>query len=441
MAKQKILGKELGSSGVNVSQGIITGEEYNPKLTGVNALKAYDEMRRSDATVKAGLRAIKLPIKSAEYRIDAAEDDENREVAGVVQTCLFHIIDWNKFLNEALTHLEFGFTVFEMVFEPRYIDGVLRIALVKLGYRKPTTISSWETQDHQPGIQQQLPTGTTVSMPLEKLIVLTNDQEGDNYQGTSILRAAYKHWYIKDRLYRIDAVGHERQALGVLDITVPKGAQEEDKIKIRKAAKNLRANESSYIEHPEGWIIEFMNMQAKSMKDVEPSINHHNRQIFLNVLTQFLDNGSSGAAGSRSTSEDHSRLFELAIKDTANYIVQRVQNTAVRLITDLNFTNREYPTLAVGNISDENIPVVSEAIGKLVTAGVLHPDSADENNVRKMIGWQQVDEDELDKRFSTPTPSKDANIKDLKASRVLADARLAHASLTGVLYGNTPRAA
>jgi len=135
MAKNKVLDKEAGSSGVSISQGIITGEEYNPKLVGANALKAYDEMRKSDATVKAGLRAIKLPIKSAEYRIDAAEDDENREVADLVDTCLFHIIDWNKFLNEALTHLEFGFTVFEMVFEPRSINGTLRLALVKTASR------------------------------------------------------------------------------------------------------------------------------------------------------------------------------------------------------------------------------------------------------------------------------------------------------------------
>lgn len=400
MAKQDIKGKEIGGSGVNIAQGVISGEEFNPKLTAQAAIKAYDEMRRTDAQVKASLRAIKLPIKSAEYRIDAAEDDENREVADVVEECLFHIVKWKKFLNESLTHLEFGFAVFEMVFEPREINGTMRMALVKLGFRKQTTIQAWEMESGKPGIRQQLPSGVPVSIPLEKLVVFTNEQEGDNYQGISVLRTAYKHYYIKDRLYRIDAVGHERQALGVVEIITPKGALEADKKKLRRVVQNLRANESSYVEHPEGYTTQFMDMKAHSLKDVEPSINHHDNKILINVLAQFLGHGSSGNSGNRAMSEDHSRLFEMSIKDTADYIVQVLQDTVVRTIVDLNFTNREYPQLAIGNISDENIPIVSAAIKVLVDAGVLHPRSADENNVRKMIGWAEVDEEELDELFA-----------------------------------------
>jgi len=455
MAAKTDLTKETGASGTNISQGIISGEEYNPKLTGANALKAYDEMRRSDATVKAALRAVKLPIKSAEYRIDAAADDENRVVANVVHKSLFEFVNWKKFLNEALTHLDFGFTVFEMVFEPRYIDGKLRLALVKLGFRKPTTIQAWETEDHQPGVTQLLPMGKTVSIPIEKLLVFTNDEEGDNFQGISLLRSAYKHYYIKDRLYRIDAVGNERQALGVLDITIPKGADPKDKARIRKAARNLRANESSYIDHPEGWLIQFMDMKAGTLKNVEPSISHHNRQILMNVLAQFLDFGASGAAGSRGTSEDHSRLFELGVKDIADYIVETLQNKVIKLIVDLNFNVTEYPQLQVGNISDENIPVVTAAIKALVEAGVLHPRSADENNVRKMIGWKEVDEDELDELFAedktkppvvpavdpkTGLPIEAPADEVVDENKAVAAARWLKERLTGLVYGSKKRA-
>lgn len=440
MDKKKLQTKEIGTSGVSITSGLITGEEYNPKLTGKKAIDAYDQMRRSDATVNAALNAVKLPILSADFSLDpASDDDADKEVAEFIEDCLFHIVDWEQFLGEALTFLDFGYDVHEMVFEPREINGTLRIALVKLGYRKQTTIEKWETKDGKPGIQQFDNTGHTYSIPAEKLVRFTHKQEGDNYEGISLLRAAYKHWYIKDKLYRIDAVGHERHALGVIDVTTPVGATETDKKKMRTLVRNLRANEESYIEHPEGWIVAFLDMKANSLKDVEPSINHHDRQIMKNVLAQFLEIGAAGGSGTRSTSEDHSRLFELAVQSVARRIVQVLQNTVVRTLVDLNFTDREYPTLRVGNISDDNIPVMSEAIKKFVDAGVIHPRAADENSTRKMIGWSELTDEEIKELESKPEPQKTS--KDKADADDIQAAQKLHASITGRLYGNASRAA
>ncbi|MCO4274275.1 DUF935 domain-containing protein [Pseudarthrobacter sp. HLT3-5] len=438
MDTKKLQTKEIGTSGVSITSGLITGEEYNPKLTGKKAIDAYDQMRRSDATVNAALNAVKLPVLSADYEVDpASDDDADKEVADFVKDCLFHVVDWDQFLGEALTFLDFGYDVHEMVFEPREINGTLRIALVKLGYRKQTTIQKWETVDGKPGIQQFDNTGHTYSIPVQKLVRFTHKQEGDNYEGISLLRAAYKHWYIKDKLYRIDAVGHERHALGVIDVTTPVGASEADKKKMRTLVRNLRANEESYIEHPEGWIVQFLDMKANSLKDVEPSINHHDRQIMKNVLAQFLEIGASGGSGTRSTSEDHSRLFELAVQSVARRIVQVLQNTVVRTLVDLNFTDREYPTLRVGNISDDNIPVMSDAIKKFVDAGVLHPRAIDENSTRKMIGWSELTDEDIKALEAEPkkTVKHKADNEEIQAAKKL------HASITGRLYGDTSRVA
>lgn len=436
MDKKKLQTKEIGTTGVTITSGQITGEEYNPKLTGKNAIDAYDQMRRSDATVNAALNAVKLPVLSADYEVDpASDDDKDKEVAEFVKDCLFHIVDWDQFLGEALTFLDFGHDVHEMVFEPRDINGQMRIALVKLGYRKQTTISAWETAAGKPGIQQFNSTGAPFSIPAEKLVRFTHKQEGDNYEGISLLRAAYKHWYIKDKLYRIDAVGHERHALGVVDVTTPVGATDADKKKLRTLVRNLRANEESYLEHPEGWTVQFLDMKANSLKDVEPSINHHDRQIMKNVLAQFLEIGASKGGGTRSTSEDHSRLFELAVQSVARRIVQVLQHTVVRTLVDLNFTDREYPTLRVGKISDDNIPVMSEAIKKFVDAGVLHPTAADENSTRKMIGWSELSDEEVEDLESKELPAKKDDGNEIEAAKKL------HASITERLYGNTQRAA
>lgn len=439
----KILNKkqieEIGNSGTQIASGIISGEEYNTELTGWRGLRAYDAMRRNDATVNAALSAIKLPITQAQYRVDAAsEDDADKEVADFVEYNILRNIDWRKFLDESLTYLDFGFAVFEMVFEPQVVNGQTRIVLTKLGFRKQTTIQSWEQQSGAPGISQNS-NGQIYNIPLQKLVVFTYKQEGDNYEGISLLRTAYKHFYIKDKLYRMDAVGHERQSVGVLEITVPKGAGDKDKKKIITAARELRANEKSYIMHPEGWLVEFMDMKANSLKDVEPSISHHDRQISKNVLAQFLELGAAGGSGARATSEDHSRLFAMSVQGVAERIAHVLQQTVVKALVDLNFTGRAYPTLTVGNLADDNVPVITEAIAKLVTAGALHPRPADENTVRKMIGLGEVDDDELNALYDVADTTDKTDTT--KNAAVLSQARQLRASIEGLLYDDQSAAA
>lgn len=440
MATKKELTKETGDSGVYIFDGNIQSEEYNFDLMGRRGLEVYDKMRRSDATVKAALKAVKLPIKSAEFRVDAAPgdkddkaaQDQNEAVRRLVHASLFEFIDWKKFVNEALTSLDFGFSIFEMVFEPRYIDGQLRVALVKLGFRKQLTVQKWETKERTPGITQILRAGESVSIPLEKLVHIAQEQEGDNYEGISVLRTAYKHWSMKDKLYRIDAVGAENQALGVAKITTPAKPDKKDVEAIKAWAKGRRANETAHIIVPEGWDVEMMNMQSGSLKDIKPSIDHHDNQIMKNVLAQFLELGGTGSgSGSRAVSEDHSKLFILGIKEVVDNLIFAVQRTAVKTLVDLNFTVDKYPTLTVGNISDENIPVVSAAIKVAVDAGILHPNAADENVVRKMLSLPQVAIKELETLFeqdktkeATKPSGQQASVTELRALRASIDEAL-----------------
>jgi len=248
-------------------------------------------------------------------------------------------------------------------------------------------------------------------------------------------------------------MGHERQGLGVLDITHPTGAKKQDIEKMKAAARALRANAQSYLLHEEGWKVAFLDMKAKSMKDIEPSVNHHDRQILKNVLAQFIDLGAAGGSGSRATSSDHSRLFELAVQSVAEYIVQILQTTVVKTIVDLNFTSRAYPTLSVGRISDDNIPEISAAIDKFVTAGALHPRPADENKVRQMVGLGVVEEEELQVLFDkapslvppapVPAPVADPATDPTaqEASTLISTAKQLRASLEEAMYADTTRAA
>lgn len=420
---KQLVGKEIGKSGTTVSSGVITGEDYNYKLSGKQALKEYERMRRSDATVRAALQSIVQPIKSAAYEVDPASDSgRDKKVASLVKHCLFEEVDWRKFLGEALTYLPMGFSLFEKRYEPITWEGATYIGLTKLAYRKQTTVDKWETQDRQLGITQMVD-GKQYSIPIELLVRFTNEQEGDNYEGLSILRSSYQNWYIKSKLYKIDAVAHEKHALGVLDISYPKGTSQDAIKAARKAARNMRANEQSYIDHPEEIKFAFLDMKANTLRDIKPSIDHHDRQITKNVLAQFLElGGTGGGSGSRAVSEDHSRLFAMAVQAVADHIVRVLQDYVVKQLVDLNFSDvTDYPKLRVEKISDENIQVMSEALAKLIPAGIIHPRPADENSVRKVLGLAQVDDAELKDLFEAEDVDvKDDEAAELKAARVLA---------------------
>lgn len=416
-----------GVSGVNIFNGIITGEEYNANLRGRNALRTWDEMRRSDAAVKLTLKSIKEPIKALPWFIEGASDDPKHvEQRDYINAVMFDILRWKTSLGEILTHLEFGFSVHEKVLDVQPVLGTDRIVLKNLAFRKQTSISKWQAGDDRPGVTQINSKGQSIPIDLERLVVFTNEQEGDNYEGISILRAAYKHWYYKDKLYQIDAIGHERQALGVVKIKHPKNAEEKYINKAEEAARNLRANEEAFITEPEGWEIEFMDMKAQTLRETLPSIDHHDLQIPSSVMAGFMKLGSTSGSGSRSVGEVQYKAFEQQVLSVAEYIADTMNQYVIKELIDLNFNNvTEYPKLTVGALDKDSLKELAESYKTLVDAGAIDPTPEDEAYLRGRLGLpERPDEEEADEDDDEPTKNKETDpgsstdpVEDLKEEK------------------------
>lgn len=417
--KKVLTSSEIGDTGVRIFNGIITGEEYNRNLTGYRGLLVWDEMRRSDATVGVSLRAVKLPIKSTKFFMKPASgDDADLLISDFVNWNLFERLKWKQVLGEILTHLEFGFSIHEMVFGVETVDGVERIVLTKLAFRKQTSMVNWQAGQNVPGITFRKSDGTTVPIPLEKLVVFTNEQEGDNYEGRSILRTAYKHWYYVDKYYQIDAVGHERHSLGVVKIKYPNSATDAQRTAAQSAARNLRASEEAFIEEPQGWDINFMDMQGNSLKDIQPSINRHDRQITKNVLAQFLEIGATGSSGTRSTSQDHRELFNQSVQAVLDY-VKDTMGYVVKTLVDLNFNVDVYPTVGSGAIDQKNITSLADALAKFDQAGMITPSDEDEAHVRNLLGFPEMSPDgPRAPKAAMAAPKDKASADQIKSSRL-----------------------
>lgn len=386
---------EMGRSGTYIFNGIITQEEYNGDLVRTAALAIYDQMRRGDGTVAAVLLACKLPILSATWSIEAASDNaKDQAIAEFISRELFgRKVMFNDFQREALNFFDFGYSVFEKVLEFTSFNNQQLIGLAGLHSRKQRSVYYWETADHEAGITQVV-IGGTYSIPREKLVIFTNNKEGDNYEGVSLLRPAYKHWQIKDKLYLIDAIKHERQGLGIVGIKVPVNAHQTDIDNAITAARNIRANEEAYIKEAEGFEIEFKDMKASSTTNVMDSVMHHDRQISKSVLGQFLELGASGGSGSRALSADHSRLFMLAEEAAAKTFANAIQEDVIKYLVDLNFTGfTDYPKLEHSRIGDEDVTELSDAISKLAAANMLTPDADLEQAVRDTLHLPTLPDD------------------------------------------------
>lgn len=411
--KQAYPRETLGDTGTQGLHGIIT-EEYNPQLQGIQGIKIFDEMRKSDGTVRAAILVCTLPIRQAEWIIKpGTEDEEGAKVREFVEHALFDCLDitWDDVVRQALLMVPFGVMAFEKVYGVRDYEGTNYVMLNKLAPRMPRSIQQWELADGTFGIQQIRQDGVLAQIPGSKLLTFINEREGDNYWGTSMIRAAYKHWYFKNNFYKIDAVAFERQGLGVPYVKMPLAYTANDEAKARTALQNLRANEEAFMVIPNGYEVGFMDMGGDKTRDPQNSITHHNREITKSVLAQFLELGAASGSGSRAVSEDHSDLFLNALMAIAKTITSEINKNLVKELVDLNFDGiKDYPEIEVAGLTKTDVKNLSDAYSALSTAGAIHPTEDDEQYVRALM--------KLPPR--TPEQIKEAREKSEAAAAALA---------------------
>ena len=403
-------GKEIGSTGTPMFGGYLTDEDYVTNLTGQTAIITYNKMRRSDGVVKAALLACGLPIRAANWYMEPVSDDKaDVEIAEFVSQCLFEnmTITWDDFLRQALLMLPFGFSVFEKVFGMVEFEGKEMIGWHKFAPRLQSTILKWQTKDGKDGITQQLNSGGSVSIPIEKLVIFVNNKEGDNWTGISILRNAYRAWYMKSVIEKINAIAFERQGCGIPYGKLPKNYTSADRTKMETLLKNIRANEEAYIIQPEGWEVEFKDMKAKGVKDPSNTIARYNREILTSVLAQFLDLGA-GSTGSYALSEDQSAIFHNNLSAIASQVADVLNKYAIKQLVDLNYTVKEYPKLKFSKIGVVRYEKIATALSKLVQQKVITVDEQLEDSVRQLLDFpEKVRDEKVEEKQPDEKPKED----------------------------------
>lgn len=424
------IGIEHGKVGTDIFSGYIDVDYQAAWRDLQKRVDTIDEMIGSDATITAVLDAYKNPIMSSRYYVKpATEEKADTEIAEFIEKNLFNELHggFKNALWEVLTMLDYGFSVFEKVYKEK--NGM--VMLHRLAPRLQKSIQKWKINGipwkdgHPAGITQHInnsddsPDIDTPEIPWESLMVFTFKKQGNNFEGKSVLRFAYLHWYMKNLLYKIAGVAADRFGVGVPFIKHKTGATDKQIAEYAKLVEALKANEKSYAVFDET-VVEFGiltpsgNAEKSSISEM---IKHHDKKIYDSILAGFL-NLTSGEGGSNALSKDQSSFFLRGLQGIVDYICG-VFNDHIKQLVYLNYGEQEaYPTLCASDIGQISMDEYVTSLRAAKEAGMLSWLPSDEDKMREQLKLAAItDEDrkeieEKKEEMKTQIQPKDEDKKE-----------------------------
>jgi hypothetical protein len=394
-------------------------EETTPELRWPSSITIYDQMRATDAQVASVLRAVTLPVRRTPWRVDPAgararvvqfvADDLGLPIVGKPPKMLPRSRDrfsWAEHLQLALLMLPFGHMFFEQVYR---VDGDgARAHLRKLAPRMPRTIEEINVAaDGGLNFIRQYATAAgdaSRPIPVDRLVAYVHDREGGNWLGRSLLRPAYKHWLIKDRLLRVQAQTIERNGMG---IPLYKGAPGEDDLSKGAAmAQAWRAGEAagSAIDHDADLVLRGVE---GTLPDADKPIRYHDEQIARAVLAHFLNLGTQ--TGSWALGTTFADFFTLSLQTLAQQIADVATQHIVEDLVDINFGEAEPAPRIVFDEIGSRQAATAAALKALRDAGLVIPDEQLEQAIRQQYGLPPSDPTTAVQPVQPAVPGVDPN--------------------------------
>lgn len=402
-----------GGSGTEIYSAMFT-EEYLTKLLSKGGIAVYDQMRRSDGQVAMLLKVVKNPIKSARNSIEAAgEEPEQIEQAEFIDHVLFHDIStpngqkkksFRDFIIEALTFVEFGHSVFEVVHKnvkghPVWGDY---LGLADLGFRHQRSIDQWVlNEDGSINHVHQVVYGDNpvdAVIPGQHLLVFSNEKEGDNYEGISWIRPCYGSYFRKNIYRKLQAIGIERASKGIPVGKMPLEMLERSDWETQLTAfqtiiDQLSSHEKNGIVIGPGYDLTELKISHDSQK-VQAVINSENVEMSKSFLANFMELGLEQNGGSYALGSDLSDIFLAGIACVGDMIEEVVNESLIKPLINAKYGPQEkYPKFKFKGINDKGGKELADVLVALAGAGLIQNSAAVKAHAHKMFNLPDFDPD------------------------------------------------
>ena len=411
------LGKlELGQGGTNTKDGTIRADEFLSDLKGKRAIRKFREMRDNDSTIGSIMYATEQVLRDVEYHLEPANDsDEAKKEADFVKSILEdmeHSVD--DHVSEALSHLTFGFSIFEVVYKRRrgpdfragkkyskHSDG--RVGVRKLASRAQWTIERFDvdkTTGDVLGIRQEQNYGTkSIFIPANKVLHYKTTNTNNDPSGRSILRNAYTSYQYLKNLQNIEAIAVERELHGVpigrisAEYLSPDATSDQVSVRsqMEKILRDLKFNEQGYALLPSDVYrdadgkptnqrivdIELITSNGTRNIDINPIVNRYQHDIARSVMAEFLMLGA-GANGSYALSKSKTDLFLRSMESYINSIFDVLNKQLVEPLWHMNGLNFDLmPKICAGDVAPHDLRELGSYLRNLNGANIDLSDQDD----------------------------------------------------------------
>lgn len=379
---------ELGVSGTDIS-GQYINEEYLAELYDPeNAAKIYDQMRKSDPVINLSLLRYEFCLQSIKWSIDSPSttikgkkpSPNIEEKIDFVKANLFENPNkpWKQMLYEFASMLQFGHCCMEKVWEQK--NG--KIYLKSLEFRHPRTIT-WKfsegtnkleaiLQKNYYGNKNNIP-----PIPIEKILLFVNNKLGDNFRGVSLVRPAYRPWFMKKELLKRIMICFERYLVKTPIIKTDNTVTDDGRNKLKEFLMSITSHQKSGGILPPGAELadnkEDFNKLVTALKQLE----YFDKEMFYAANVSSAAVGMSGSgAGSLALSEDKTSIEAQGLQAFVDSICDVVNYGLIPDIIDPNFEedneNQAYPILSA-KITEENYQEWIKNTVEIVKNGIIKP--------------------------------------------------------------------
>jgi hypothetical protein len=411
---------EIGRTGLKRYGGRIY-EEFLTQLRGRQGARVYKEMRDNDSIIGAGRAAINYVLQSVSMFVrPASSNNIDLAAANHVIECMGDMSHtWANSMTEALTALDFGWAWQEIVYKIR--KGPSRNPVLdskfndgKIGWRKITlrsqeSLEDWKFDDEGEVthlLQTPAPDYKLRKVPIEKSILYRISPIANNPEGRSIYRNCYRAWYIKKNIEELEAIGVERDLIGVPVITPPEDFDIEDDdnaavvTKINELIFALRRDDQDGILLPYGWTLDLLGSgkTTKRQFDVDKIINRWDKRIAISLLAMFIMLGMD-RVGSFALSKNQNDLFLIAIQGYLKTLIETSNRFLIRPLMRQNpeFAKlKRYPEFVPGKVSKPDLAIIGDFLSKLGRGGFIQPTQALDTELQRIAGLEEQERQRME---------------------------------------------
>jgi hypothetical protein len=353
-------------------------EDFNPSDFD---LDVYEKMLK-DGQVKAGLDIIKLSATARGFTV-TGDDNESKKYADFINEN-FELIRGNveDVLGEMLTALEYGYSATEKVFDYDRNSG--KIMLKKMKVLNPHSIAVKTDRFGDIEYVKQSIGSKQIKIRPEKIIWYAHDKKFGNPYGNSVLRTVYKHWFIKDKMYRFANIAYERYGTPLL---VGQVQDAKDVGKMKKLLSRINGLTGLAISGGD----EIKAIQG-SNADFVGYIEHHDRKIMEGLLVPPMLLGlSRGQGGSYAMSSNQFDVFMIRLQALQRDLKALIEEEIIRPLIDMNFPNvKKYPSFNFKPLADEDTEKLARVFQMMIQAQVVAPS---EEWIREELGFPAMSEE------------------------------------------------